>query len=369
MQGRIRKRLKGLLGRGVFHGSDRRAEGDDTPEQMRVSAEEVDLVYDRLLGRPPEFDSGIHGQTPLQFCLEVALSEERRALMRKEFREELAAANGYHVSRTVNGHMVSRAGDHVIGRALVDGGAFEEGDIAIALQAVAKRQGNFRLGTFLDVGANIGTHGLRALDHGFSRVVSVEPDATNFRLLRINQILNGCDGACINLHAAASDHDGEGLLELSADNFGDHRVRTAAQGTGAETFGESLRNLETTRLARIDTLLRDAGISASDIGLVWMDTQGHEGHALSGAASLRSARVPIVAEFWPYGLHRAGGYRKFRAFLSQGVQIQALRKAGNSGDGSFLGLEDLDRFYAETHAAETPDLALHMDLLILFDGA
>ena len=37
-----------------------------------------------------------------------------------------------------------------------------------------------------------------------------------------------------------------------------------------------------------------------------MDVQGHEWHVLQGAASLLDRGTPIVTEFWPYGLSRAG---------------------------------------------------------------
>ena len=42
-----------------------------------------------------------------------------------------------------------------------------------------------------------------------------------------------------------------------------------------------------------------------------MDAQGAEGHILTGAKSLIDATVPIITEFWPYGLKRADGLQKF----------------------------------------------------------
>jgi hypothetical protein len=37
-----------------------------------------------------------------------------------------------------------------------------------------------------------------------------------------------------------------------------------------------------------------------------MDVQGHEKHVLEGAANLLASGVPVISEFWPYGLERAG---------------------------------------------------------------
>jgi hypothetical protein len=38
-----------------------------------------------------------------------------------------------------------------------------------------------------------------------------------------------------------------------------------------------------------------------------MDTQGHEGHILAGARLLIESAIPVVVEYWPYGLRRSNG--------------------------------------------------------------
>ena len=47
-----------------------------------------------------------------------------------------------------------------------------------------------------------------------------------------------------------------------------------------------------------------------------MDTQGHEGNVLSGATNIIKSRVPIITEFWPYGLKRSNGLNLFYDVLS-----------------------------------------------------
>ena len=49
---------------------------------------------------------------------------------------------------------------------------------------------------------------------------------------------------------------------------------------------------------------------------LFMDTQGYEGHILSGAKNLIEACVPIMTEFWPYGLKRSNGIEMFYEVLS-----------------------------------------------------
>jgi hypothetical protein len=57
---------------------------------------------------------------------------------------------------------------------------------------------------------------------------------------------------------------------------------------------------------RLDDVLTAEGIEPSAIGLLWMDTQGHEVHVLRGSQKLLARGIPVVTEFWPYGLSRAG---------------------------------------------------------------
>ena len=59
-------------------------------------------------------------------------------------------------------------------------------------------------------------------------------------------------------------------------------------------------------LRRLDDLLDEHGIARADVGLLWMDVQGHEQHVLEGAPKLLAGNVPLGVELWPYGLRRAG---------------------------------------------------------------
>ena len=48
-------------------------------------------------------------------------------------------------------------------------------------------------------------------------------------------------------------------------------------------------------------------ICVDDVSMVWMDIQGHEGKFLQGAYGfLSKQKIPVVMEFWPYGLLRSG---------------------------------------------------------------
>jgi hypothetical protein len=43
-----------------------------------------------------------------------------------------------------------------------------------------------------------------------------------------------------------------------------------------------------------------------------MDTQGYEGCIMKGAQNVLQNKVPMVVEFWPYGLDRANCYTAFK---------------------------------------------------------
>lgn len=61
------------------------------------------------------------------------------------------------------------------------------------------------------------------------------------------------------------------------------------------------------RTARLDDLLSQVPEGwTDDIKLIWIDTQGHEGHVFGGGENLFSRDIPVVSEIWPYGLKRAG---------------------------------------------------------------
>lgn len=249
--------------------------------------------------------------------------------------------------------------DHVIGRSIRETGHFEEDSILQVTKFIGLHPGRK---TFLDIGANIGTHALFALQNGFERTVCIEPDPANFMLLRINQILNGVDPQCVNINAAASAVPGELQFELSETNYGDHRIRIGSSAEGGK-YAEQNRNVISVKADTLDSLLDEANVNPSDIGLAWIDTQGHEGHVLAGAAGLSKANVPIVIEFWPYGLKRSGGYPLLREFLAGQNRVLDIRQPLD-GQPS-ISIQELDRRFAEWLGKETGTMAVHTDLLIL----
>jgi FkbM family methyltransferase len=170
--------------------------------------------------------------------------------------------------------------------------------------------------TFLDVGANIGTATLCAfVRQGAARALMIEPHPANLRLLRMNLAANDLTDAATVRPAAVSNTPGEVVFEESTDNIGDHRIRTGDHEDGEldEQFRTTIRVPATT----LDLALADAKIKPEDVGLTWVDVQGHELQVIEGASKLLAAGVPWCIEFWPYGLERAGTLPRFVELLQE----------------------------------------------------
>ena len=179
------------------------------------------------------------------------------------------------------------------------------------LKAALRLIGNDK-STIIDVGANVGTIGILAISQlHFKRCIAFEPDPNNFKLLQANVVLNGLNEK-FDLRKEALSNTNIGVLsfELSENNFGDHRVQVQKI---PGILNEENREIISVPVNTLDHVLKNYNLNDC---LLFMDTQGHEGNVLSGATRLIKAKVPIVTEFWPYGLKRSNGLGLFYNVLS-----------------------------------------------------
>ena len=208
--------------------------------------------------------------------------------------------------------------------------------------------------TFVDVGANIGTSTVVALREGFSRGVALEPAPGNLALLRQNVALNDFADRVAIHGIAASDAEGTVRLALSEANWGDHRVVAGEGDLGRSEVVE-------VRAAPLDALVEAGQLRPDEIGLLWVDVQGHEGQVFAGASSVLAAGVPVVTELWPEGLESNAG-------------TAALLAAANEHFTGFVDMRHRDP--ADKHAYATLPIATleafvrdldedHTDLLLL----
>lgn len=249
----------------------------------------------------------------------------------KEFMRKITWRVGSLLPRRVrtvhswNGTLGTYSDDSGVGRWLFVYREFER-QLMLRVMRILEERGyrDPSRGVILDVGANLGVIGLALLHHGFfERAVFVEPEPDNLRLLRENVRRMGMREKCKVIPCAVAAKDGELSLEIARGNLGDHRIRKVEKA-GAPTrglYGEARRQTIRIPARTLDKLIEeDLEEWSEQIGLVWIDIQGHEGGLLEGAGkSLPRLRVPVVMEFWPYGLERAGVAPARFAALVRGI--------------------------------------------------
>ncbi len=189
---------------------------------------------------------------------------------------------------TPDGRMLIPTGDRTVARSVFVHGGWERD---LLPRALAAANVNLTEGTFVEVGANIGTTTVQAAKVA-RHVIALEPTPDNYSLLCANVALNGMQDRVECRRVACSDASGVVRMRLSDTNWGDHRV---------DDTGDVL-----VPAARLDD------ISPGPINFLWIDTQGHEAQVLFGAERVLSSRPPMLIEFWPSGL----GHNNALAVLS-----------------------------------------------------
>jgi len=210
-----------------------------------------------------------------------------------------------------NIYYIVNSSDKVIGRSVYcDRKSFDAHHLTDALNLISSTKS-----ILIDVGANIGTIGILGVFKGyFEKCIAFEPEPNNFKILKHNVSLNGLsDKFELKNEALSYEANGSIEFELSEENFGDHRVRIK---TTSGIHNEANREVISVAVNTLDIALQDVSL---DKCVLFMDTQGFEGHVLSGARKLIQGNVPIVTEFWPYGLKRSGGIDLFyEALINSG---------------------------------------------------
>jgi len=144
--------------------------------------------------------------------------------------------------------------------------------------------------TMVEVGANFGVYSLPAVvEYGFGRAIAYEPEPAAFALLTANVERNDLADRVTVVQAALSSEPGELLLRRGWLNAGDNRIVGRGDSGDQRTVA--------VRATTIDDEVASGSIRLDEIGLVWLDVQGHELEVLAGAATLLASDVPLVIEY------------------------------------------------------------------------
>lgn len=164
-------------------------------------------------------------------------------------------------------------------------------------------------GYFLDLGANIGTTGIyfTKILAPKLKLLAFEPDKENFKLLKVNLILNDVEDV-IAENYGLGDKESEMTFYRDKENPGHNGIFSS--DTGKET--------ETIKIIPLDKYLTENKISPEDVKYIWIDAEGFEPQILSGAEKLLSEnQAPIFLEFNPYIWKKSGYYEKFMQLLTK----------------------------------------------------
>ena len=204
--------------------------------------------------------------------------------------------------------------------------------------------------TLLEVGANIGTGAVEAIhQHGFERVLAFEPEPENFKILRMNAILNGVEDRVESIHAAISDRDGTAVLQVSSRNSGAHSL------SGADVAAIGTVEVPT---VCFDSMVARGELDAGAVSLLWMDIEGYELHALMGARTLMQRGVPVVMELNPPVLDAAGRVDQLLPTLEPHYTHVVRMRDLNKGDDAtvFQPLASIGDLLEEARATKATDV-------------
>jgi FkbM family methyltransferase len=228
-------------------------------------------------------------------------ARERTALRRKSFFDISRAMTPLLGVDAPEGTLLVRTDDIDLGRGTFADGPWDQDMVDFAICELESNAGtHVEGGIVIEIGANIGTTTLLLLNrYKADRVIAFEPIPQSARMLRAMLALNGLELRVDLRERALTNRDAALEMELSQRSPGDNRVRTRPPQGSRQ--GEADRSVVGVRGARLDVEVPDL----RDVALVWMDAQGHEGH------------VPVITEFWPYGLRRAGGLEMFLGAITE----------------------------------------------------
>jgi FkbM family methyltransferase len=276
-----------------------------------------------LVRRLEALAGGRWGAADLEKRLDIKLQSWRLRLARRAIRKPddffLLANDWTHMVQAQNNGtpLLLFTGDMIVSRQTFAGRSFDRPSMEEKIDAARRLSGTepVKGRVVLEVGANIGTTTVEAVKvFGAEHVLAFEAEPENARMACCNLELNGLSESASVRCAAVSNESGDVGLALSGYNRGDHRVLA----TGDETMG-SKKHVATVTVPSVtlDELAARGEIDPKALGLIWSDTQGHEGQVLAGGHSVLAAGVPLIVEYWPDALERAGGLELFEEAVSE----------------------------------------------------
>lgn len=147
-------------------------------------------------------------------------------------------------------------------------------------------------GIFFDIGANIGTTSIYAHNNISNKMkyIAFEPIKKNYKLLKINCILNNCEDI-ITENLGISNTLGIKKMYICENNLG-------SCGVINQSYWNNVMFDEEDEFIPLDYYIHEKGILYNKIKYIWIDTEGHEPEVIEGAEeTLRNSNAKIFLEW------------------------------------------------------------------------
>jgi FkbM family methyltransferase len=182
-----------------------------------------------------------------------------------------------------------------VGFQILERGAFDAGEVSIALSVLELRRQYFKDGVLaIDCGANIGVHTIEWAKRmtGWGSVLSIEAQERIYYALTGNIAINNCFNA-VAINAAISDKPGVLMIPqpdyLVPASFGSLELR---RGPNTEYIGQAIDYSEGSLMA-IQAINIDS-LKLPRIDFIKIDVEGMEMEALTGAAESIAQSKPAM---------------------------------------------------------------------------
>ena len=217
-----------------------------------------------------------------------------------KIRYDLSDRENFFVTKTKeNENFIVTGQDTVIGKSLyLNHEPHNFNTLEIAIKLLPK---SFNYETIVDIGANIGTICIPSVKRKlFKKGIAIEPDPLNYSLLSANIALNQLETKIQSYNNALGSSNNKKLLfEISENNFGDNRISV---NNNIGLFNEIDRRKIEVHSKKFDSLIK---LKDPANCLLFIYTQGYEGHVLNGALNHLKQKPPLILLFCPYNLKRA----------------------------------------------------------------
>jgi FkbM family methyltransferase len=167
----------------------------------------------------------------------------------------------------------------------------------------------------VNVGANIGDSAILLASETGKRVLACEPLPSAYSFLKENVRANRLEALVQCCPIAIGTRNGTIEMVSPGDSARAEVANQGSQGFGSVSDSNVVKAQAT--MTTLSALLQAEGVAASQVGLVWSDTQGYESEIVASGSPLWRAGVPLWVELWPDGLDAHGGLNRFVELCQQ----------------------------------------------------